>query len=78
LYKTALASNRKFIQVTTEKQLKEALKDKAVNELIFCMADLQYTKVFDCMEEYAGKNLVFKMAPGIGPLIIGSHAIFSR
>ena len=78
LYKTALASNRKFIQVTTEKQLKEALKDKAVNELIFCMADLQYTKVFDCMEEYAGKNLVFKMAPDIGPLIIGSHAIFSR
>jgi predicted GTPase len=73
-----LTNSRKFIHATTEEQLNKVMKDNTINELIFCTNDLQYSLVFDCMEKYAGKGVVYKTAPPIGQVIIGSHRILKR
>lgn len=75
LYSTVSTGSLNFIQVTNEDQIEEALKDKDIRGLVFCTAELEYSLVFDCMEKYAGRGLVFKMAPPIGQVIIGSHTV---
>lgn len=78
VYSAGLTNSRKFIHATTEEQLNKVMKDNTINELIFCTTDLQYSLVFDCMEKYAGKGVVYKTAPPIGQVIIGSHRILKR
>jgi len=75
LYSVGSSGSLNFIQASNREQVEETLKDKDIRELVFCTAELEYSSVFDCMEKYAGRGLVFKMAPPIGQVIIGSHTI---
>jgi hypothetical protein len=75
LYSTVSTGSLNFIRASDEEQVDETLKDKGIRELVFCTAELEYSSVFDCMEKYANRGLIFKMAPPIGQVIIGSHTV---
>lgn len=66
---------REYLHLDSSEQPDELLKKYPIQELIFCTADLSYARVFDCMEKHADKNLVFKMAAPIGPVIISSQSL---
>lgn len=66
---------RLSMHLETGADLMEAIKDKRIREVVFCTKDLSYLQVLEQLEKLSTSSLIFKTAPPIGRVIIGSNTV---